>query len=51
MTTRNMETEKSPRETVHKVQCADCWAWVKRDESHTCEQQVRHNQKGQRRGR
>jgi len=26
-----------------KVQCADCLAWIKRDENHTCKQQVRRN--------
>jgi hypothetical protein len=28
-----------------KVQCADCWQWIKRDENHTCKQQVRRNQR------
>jgi hypothetical protein len=49
------ETEKSPREIeASKVQCADCFAWIRRDESHTCKQQIRRNQrsaKEQRRAR
>jgi hypothetical protein len=28
-----------------KVQCADYWQWIKRDENHTCRQQVRRDQK------
>jgi hypothetical protein len=28
-----------------KVQCADCFAWIKRDENHTCKAQIRRNQK------
>lgn len=38
-------------ERQDKVQCADCWQWVKRDESHTCKQQVRRNQKQARKQR
>lgn len=46
----NSEIEKSPREIEpSKVQCADCFAWIKRDESHTCKQQIRRNQKEERR--
>jgi hypothetical protein len=29
----------------NKVQCADCWQWIKRDENHTCKQQMRRNQR------
>jgi len=27
------------------VQCADCFAWISRDELHTCKQQIRRNRK------
>jgi hypothetical protein len=34
-------------EKQDKVQCADCWQWIKRDENHTCWQQVRRNRRAE----
>lgn len=43
MTTQSKPDIAAERET--KVQCADCLAWIKRDESHACRQQIRRNQR------
>ena len=32
-------------EMRQETQCADCFAWVKRDDPHTCKQQIRRNQR------
>ena len=48
---KNIGMTVEDRETGRRqVQCADCLAWIDRDASHTCRQQVRRNQRGQKRG-
>jgi len=42
---KTMSEEEKVPET--KVQCADCFAWIRRDESHACRQQIRRNRKAE----
>jgi hypothetical protein len=42
---RQVERVRQQTETESaETRCADCWQRIKRDESHTCKQQVRRNQ-------
>lgn len=36
-------------DNAKQVQCADCLRWIDADKNHTCKQQVRRNQRGQKR--
>ena len=37
--------ERLRRAANETVQCADCLAWIRRDGSHTCKQQIKQNRK------
>lgn len=45
-----IKPEKDREPERREIQCADCLAWIDRDDLHTCRQQTRRNRKVQQKG-